>query len=100
MDKLVIRDAEGNIISQSKNLRGIRQYVSKHEVKVVSIDEIANGEGKLCILFVNGSSFECNFASFRVLKQSILNWRNLYGYRIIINGNRAGLICHANNSLQ
>ena len=81
-----IRDKKGNIISKSVNLRGIREYVGKHIVKVASIDMISNGEGKLCIIFDNQASFECNFASFEVLKDFVARWRNIKGCKLLVNG--------------
>ena len=75
----VIRDRDGNVISRSRNMRGIRRYVSDRIIKRVAIGEIGNREGKLMILFEDGSSYETNFASWGVLRQTVRQWRNLYG---------------------
>lgn len=97
----VIRDCEGNVISQSKNLAGIRRYVGKHTIKWLAIDTIGkNGlEGKLMILFGDGSSFETNFASYTVLKIWIRNWRNVYGAPLLVNGRPKGIVEYYNPSL-
>lgn len=96
---LVIRDKNGNVIGKSKNLAGIRQKVGKESVKVVAIDEIADGEGKLMILFKNGDSFETNFASYDVLRHAVGNWRNLYGTELVINGEKVDVISNKNRFL-
>ncbi len=86
---LVIRDKDGNIISRSQDLRGIRRYVGSYHagpIKMIDISQLPKGEGKLSILFENGANFETNFASFTVLEISIANWRNLYGARISVDG--------------
>lgn len=83
-----IRDTDGNVVSRSRNLRGIRTYVSKttNLISVLSIDRLAHDEGKLMILFSNGDSYETNFASFDVLKGFVRRWRNVYGAPLRVNG--------------
>ena len=95
-----IRNENGAVIGKSKNLAGIRRYVSKNPIKCLAMDSI-NGNGKLCILFENGSSFECNFASFEVLKNVVRNWRNVYGAKLVVNGIESqGYISYQNLALQ
>ena len=86
----VIRDRDGNVIGRSRNLRGIRRYVADHIITTLAIDELPQGEGKLCILFDNGASFETNFASYTVLRDFVRRWRNVYGAPLVINGFPAG----------
>lgn len=88
----VIRNKNGEIVNSSRNMRGIRRVVGKQLVKSVAIDHLPADEGKLCILFDNGDSYETNFASFEVLKHCLRNWRNLYGALLTIDGNRASPI--------
>jgi hypothetical protein len=101
----VIRDRDGNIIQRSKNLAGIRRYVAgKHgfrpQIKVLSIDRIDRwSEGKLCILFANGASYETNFASFGVLKSWVRNWRRVYGAPLLMNGQKQGKVSGDNPAL-
>ena len=83
MKPLNILDKTGKVIHSSKNLRGIRDHVSQHMVKVVSVGHLPDGEGKLCVLFVNGDSFECNFASYEVLVGFVRRWRNIRGAEIL-----------------
>jgi hypothetical protein len=47
----VIRDRDGRVIQQSRNLAGIRRYVSNHLKKLIAVDRIRNNEGQLSILF-------------------------------------------------
>ena len=74
-----IRNKLGDIIQTSRNLAGIRRYVPKHLVKIVQLDQLEKGEALLHILFDDGSSFQCRFASFVVLCWTVQNWRSLYG---------------------
>jgi hypothetical protein len=96
---LVIRDRDGSAVRQSRNLRGIRTYVGKNLVKVLAIDRLANGEGKLLILFDNGHSFETNFADYTVLRDFVRRWRNVYGAPLRVNGKDAGIIKALNINL-
>jgi hypothetical protein len=97
---MIIRDTNGNPIQSSRNLRGIRRYVSNHLVKVLSIDPIANSFGKLCILFEDGASFETNFASYEVLKNFVRNWRNVYGAPLVIDTKDCGKVAYNNPFLR
>lgn len=85
----VIRDADGNVIQRSKNLAGIRRYVGSLRppiIKTLDMSEIGDEEGKLSILFENGNTFETNFASFKVMKEFVYRWRNIWGAPFSING--------------
>jgi hypothetical protein len=96
---MCIRDRGGNVISQSRNLAGIRRYVGGHTpplIKVLDVSEIGDTEGKLGILFENGCSFEMNFASFSVLKRFVSRWRNVHGAPLTVNGQRAGVVSARN----
>jgi hypothetical protein len=84
-----IRDADGHIIKRSNNLRGIREYVGHNIIRVLSIDRIGQWEGKLCILFENGASYETNFACFDVLKGFVQRWRNVAGCPLLVEGQPA-----------
>ena len=92
---MCIRDRDGHVISKSRNLAGIRRYVGGHTpplIKVLDVSEIGDKEGKLCILFENGSSFETNFASYSVLKGFVNRWRNVHGAPLTVNGQHAGVV--------
>ena len=91
---LQILDSNGNVKSQSKNLRGIRAHCSKNVAKIIDISPVGNGEGQLSILFDNGDSFQCNFADWDVLVTSVRNWRNLYGVRFSYCGNERGTLSY------
>lgn len=95
----VIRNQDGRVIRSSRSQRGIREYVGSHSIKTLAINELADSSGKLCILFVNGSSFEMNWASFDVLRSSLLRWRNCYDAPLLVNGNAAGKVSKDNETL-
>ena len=98
----VIRDAHGTVIQRSRNLQGIHRYAKGRMVRMVDVSrigEVIKGiqwEGKLSILFHDGSSFETNFGSFSVLCQHVSQWRNLYGAPLSINGSTAGKVDYYN----
>lgn len=86
-----INDRDGNPISRSRNMRGIRARVGKHLVKTVAISPLkGEDEGKLMILFDDGASYETNFASYATLVDCVRRWRNLYGAELLINGESCG----------
>ncbi len=88
-----ILNRKGEVISRSRNLAGIRRYVGNHIIKVLSVSRIGNGdEGKLCILFEDGSSFETNFADFGVLCGFVRRWRNVRGAPLVFCGDKAGVV--------
>lgn len=95
----VIRDRDGNIIQRSRNLRGIREYISHNLIKKLNICEVGSYEGQLSILFDNGASYETNFASFAVLKDCVRRWRNVYGAPLLVNGMGCGKVSYKNESL-
>jgi hypothetical protein len=96
---MCIRDRDGNVISKSRNLAGIRRYVGGHIpplIKVLDVSEIGDMEGKLCILFESGCSFETNLASYSILKGFVSRWRNVHGAPLTINGQPAGVVSSRN----
>jgi hypothetical protein len=88
----VIRNKDGEVIQRSRNLAGIRRFVGSRLIKVLAVDRIEDGEGKLMILFENGDSYETNFASFTVLADFVRRWRNVYGAPLLIGGKDAGMV--------
>jgi hypothetical protein len=97
---LSIWDRHGNIVSQSRNLRGIRQAVGKDRVKFVAIERRPHHEGDLYIEFENGNRFRTDFASFEVLKDTLRNWRNLHGARLYVDGREVGHVYYRTPALQ
>lgn len=92
----IIYDEFGNPIKRSKNLRGIREYVSKNSLFVISIDHLKSGEGNLWILFDDGSFYQTKFADFSVLKNFVRRWKNVYGTPLLINGIDVGEVSYDN----
>ncbi len=92
MDYVTIRDKNDEAISKSRNLRGLRRAVGYRMVYKVSIDRWSNGEGKLCVIFINRDSCEVNFASYSVLCDTVRKWNNLYGVPLFVKGDIKGNI--------
>ncbi len=99
MERCIIRDKNGNPIQSSRNLRGIRAYVSNHAIDTLAIDRLPSGEGKLMILFRDHSSYETNFADFTVLRDFVRRWRNVYGAPLMVNTQECGKVSYSNNYL-
>lgn len=96
---LVVRDRDGKVINKSRNLAGIRRFVSGHtppSIKTIDVSKIGAREGKLCILFENGCSFETNFASYSVLTGFVRRWCNVHGAPLTVNGQPASVISSHN----
>jgi hypothetical protein len=94
-----IRDKNGNAISTSKNLAGIRKYVGGYMppfIKTLDVSEIGDYEGKLSILFDNGNSYETNFESYNVLINFVSRWRNVHGAPLTLNGQNVGEVSSTN----
>lgn len=95
---LYILDEHGNIVSQSRNLRGIREAVGKRPVTAVHIMSGKHGRGILRIDF-NGHWHMSEWASYEVLRDSLRRWRNLYGAPLWVDGFRAGKVGYWNEAL-
>ena len=109
-----ILDKNGKVIRTSQNLRGILTYVSElrrewdcftprfggNPIKVLSIDAIADGKGKLMILFKGGVNYETNFASFAVLKEFVRTRLHFQGARLLVNGTASGVVARNNPALK
>lgn len=99
----IIRD--GKVINKSRNLRGLRRFCGKHITRLISIVEdktstFEYGSGVLAIDFMDGSFCYTRFASFDILKETIRNWRNLYGAPLWVNGKPCGKVSFNNVHLQ
>lgn len=99
---LVIRDKNGKVIQSSQNLRGIREYVGKTKspISCLAIDLVGQWEGKIFILFDDVVTFETDFTSFKVLKDFVRRWRNVYGAPLRVNGLVSGMVEYRNVALQ
>lgn len=88
----VIRDRLGNVVQTSRNLAGIRRYVSNHIIQRLAVDKTSNGCGMLSILFDNDYSYQTSFADYTVLTDFVRRWRNVRGAPLLINGADAGVV--------
>lgn len=97
-----ILDPRGEIVQSSRNLRGIREYVSRNLVKVVSISQLPSKlrwDALLQVEFENGNHYATEFASWAVLKDFVRRWRNVYGAPLVVNGRAAGVVSYDNPAL-
>lgn len=92
-------DEQGRVVRKSRNLRGIREYVSRMPVSHVMIQELDRGEGGIKVMFQNNWYWTGRFACFGVLKWALRNWRNLYGAPLTVNGQPGGLVGYRNAAL-
>jgi hypothetical protein len=99
-EALYLYDESGRVIASSRNLAGIRRYVSRQPVQSVHIHDLGKGEGGIKVVFLNNWFWLGRFASFGVLTWSLRNWRNLYGATLFVNGQPGGRISYRNAALQ
>lgn len=97
----LILDRNGDIIQQSRSLRGIRTFVIKNRPNAIKIWRTGSDldEGELQVVFPNGDNFETEFASFEVLKGWVKRWRNVHGVPLAVEGNAAGTVSKDNPAL-
>jgi hypothetical protein len=93
----------GEIVQRSRNLAGIRRYVSSHLIEELHIAPKSDGQinvssnrGWLYIVFSNGATFQTDFASYEVLKGFVSRWRNVYGAPLWMAGHPAGVVSARN----
>lgn len=96
---VTIRNSQGEVVSRSRNLAGIRAYIGRNLVDRVKVYPADNREGILEIWFDNGNYCQTRWASFSVLKSALRTWRNLYGANLEIEWNEAGKIGYRNPAL-
>lgn len=103
---LTVTASDGRIVNRSRNLAGIRRYVSNHLIQELHINAKADGQlsvnnsrGWLYIVFADGASYQTDFASFAVLKNFVRQWRNTYGASLWMNGCEAGKVSYNNRNL-
>jgi hypothetical protein len=83
-----IIDKDENVIRESRNLRGVKDYARTHLVKSISLRKlpIRYWEGHLAIIFENDETYTTCFASFEVLVGFVQRWRNVRGAPLLVNG--------------
>lgn len=86
MPNVIIRDADGHVVSRSRNLRGILEYSRRVPVERIDIWRNPDETAQLGITWTNGSSTITDFASFNVCKQWCASRRNFSGAPIHIKG--------------
>lgn len=83
---VIIRDTDGYIVSRSKNLRGIREYLRRHAVERVDIWPHDSGTAQIGVTWANGASVITDFQSFAVCKQWCASRRRFPAAVIHIKG--------------
>jgi hypothetical protein len=97
MERIIIRDHNGNQVRSSRNLRGIVEHMRRRLVKVVGLSQIlppdirerfpkTDGRGKLMILWEDGTSVETEFMSFGCLCEWVRARSWLRGSPLVIDG--------------
>lgn len=104
-----IKDSDGKVVRRSANLRGLRAHIGQNWVKLVSIKPIGTPrdgarpyvgcDGELTVQFGNGDTCTCDWASFTILCESLINWRNLYGAKLEVCGLPSGEVECKNEEL-
>ena len=79
-------------LQKGRNLRIVRERVSKVGASQVHIFRTCDGGGQLQINFTDESYTVVNFASYNVLCLTLMNWRNLRGVELWSHGVLVGLI--------
>ena len=104
-----IYNKQGDVIKQSRNLRGIREYVSYTIITELYVYSSFNRVGRLDIQFADGSYYSTTFNDYEVLKDFVRKWRNVYGaplYTIRYTSNNLpykkyiGVVSYHNDFLQ
>lgn len=99
LDPCIVYDRDGNPISTSANLRGIRRYVGQNAIEFVDLKSLPNGMGMLHIVFDDGATLETPFACYSTLINAVRNWRNLYDAPLRIEGDSKGKVEYKNPAL-
>jgi len=106
MERVKIIDATGAVVRQSKNLRGLVEFASNHNVHLVSIHRIntspddPDGNGQLIVYFDGGYTCSHLFASFHVLCEWLRRSRNLCGATLHIDNTKSGIVGPSNPALK
>jgi hypothetical protein len=98
----VVKDANGKIVQRSRNLAGIRRYVSNHLITKLCVGRIlfdGYNEAKLVIQFDNGCYFVSEWGSYTCLKGFVRRWRNVYGAPFEVEGVPSGTVSYHNQAL-
>ena len=102
-DRDVLYDELGRQMASSRNLRGLRTWVRQYPIQSVEIrrkGESEHSDGAMLVRFMNGWYCVTHWSSYSVLTNSLRNWRNLEGAKLIVNGQDAGKIGYRNPALQ
>lgn len=70
---MVVITLDDQIVSRSRNLRGIMEYARVNPVILMHIVKESDGSGILSIIFYNGAEVNTKFADYNVLKQWAAN---------------------------
>jgi hypothetical protein len=80
---IIVKNKDGFAVSKSKNLQGLKRYVSKKELPhKVFIYESRNGSANVRFRFPSGNYVVFYYDSLIALKILLRNWRNLYGIQV------------------
>lgn len=81
---VLIYNRNGQVVSQSKNLRGILDYTRKHPLRNVFASELPKGRGHLRLIWNHGEICNTEFESFTALLTWLESRKSWNGVRYII----------------
>lgn len=85
-------EKNGQIISKSKNLRGILRYASVSPVARVELTPQGNTNGRLRIVYKDGATTSAHFASYHIMVDFVRNRRSWKGAEIVFYGDNMGYL--------
>ena len=91
-----LKDAEGNIVKESKSANGIKRWAILYEVKAINFYKISNRKGKMSILFGKDFFSEIEFDDYHDMLDFARRWRKAYGAKIFSNNEPMGILSMGN----
>lgn len=81
---MITIEKDGKTVSESKNLRGVRDYENTRYTYVISlaVTRFHSGKGGLVVCWADGARCETNFESYAVLVNWLTKRRSWYGLPI------------------
>jgi hypothetical protein len=76
---IYVKAPNGKILNRSRNLAGIRRYVSKDPITTIELHHRPDSKGVLKLTLYSGATFETDFQSYQVMKDFVTRWRNAHG---------------------
>lgn len=106
--RVYITSMDNKILSDSRNLAGLRRAARKYSVRMITLNLTPEGAGELRVWFssniVNGrfrgAICVTPFASFAVMCRFVARWRSVWEAESYVAGMARGTVKHARPLLQ